>query len=418
MRIDVKLQIQLNELIKTIENNRIVKHNTLSLVPTENQMSDTARAILSSDLAHRYLLLESTVWEYPQFEELKKVQDLCIKAISELYEVPYVNVRPLSGISAMLIVLAAMTKPGDTLYTISPEDGGHGATKSIATRLGLQIEHLPFDRSSLDFDLDSTRRMFSNRQPNVIYLDFSNILFPVSLSELVQIAPDNAFIYFDCSQLLGLMADPMYFNPLNEGCVVTGGSTHKTFPGPQKGIVFGTDASVMERIQKASETFVSNNHMNCVAALAISALEMSRFGYDYSHAVRDNAQALARLLVDRSVPVLGRGDGDYTHTHQVWISGGEDASEPISRLKEAGIIVNAARIPILSGMRGIRIGTTEVSRLGMGKDEMAIIADCFADAFHARFDPHKIRTQVQELKRMFPETKYCFEALNMSPYDL
>lgn len=402
---------QIEALLNAIEAHDSLKQSTLSLIPTENQMSLTARSALSSDLAQRYLLLDSTVWEYPQLEHLKAIEDRCAALVAALFDVTQVNVRPLSGINALLILLAAMSDTGQTLYAVSPNSGGHGATETIARRLGLTLRHVPFDTEQLDFDLEATARAFRKERPNIIYLDFSNILFPVSLRALVEIAPDDAFVYFDSSQLLGLMADPSFFNALREGTVVTGGSTHKTFPGPQKGVFISNDVVSMQRIGKLSDSFVSNNHLNSVAALAITAAEMIQFGKEYSRAVRENARVLAMHLNDLDVSVLGR-DREFTQTHQVWIAPkhGEDTSETVARLKESSIIVNSARLPSLNGRRGVRLGTTEVTRLGMDAEEMEQVAVLFADAYHNRLTASQGKARAAELRACYKRIRYCFDS--------
>lgn len=393
-----------------VEADSALKRETLPLVPTENQMSPLALRMLGSDLAHRYLLLDSSVWEYPQHEHLKLIEERCRATLGELYGASIVNVRPLSGINAMLIVLAGATRPGSNVYIMSPNQGGHGATGIIAGRLGLETRFLPFDAVALDLDLEAAECAFASKPPDAIYIDISNLLFPLSLRALVKLCPPSTFIYFDCSQILGLMCDPDYFNPLREGCGVIGGSTHKSFPGPQKGIVLGNDEEAMARIGRASDAFVSNSHMNSVAALAVAAAEMQAFGRDYSRAVRSNAALLGRLLAERSVPVVGCPKRGHSQTHQIWIAPPEADVESVGRLKEAGIVVNAARIPSIGGRRGIRLGTTEVTRLGMGTAEMRVIADLVAQAYHGARGPGRIRAGVRELRQAFTETRYCFAA--------
>jgi glycine hydroxymethyltransferase len=402
---------RVSSVLSAVEEHQGDKNLTLSLVPTENQMSYAARSVLSSDLVHRYLLLDTTVWEYPQLEQLKKIEDLCKTHLGALYHVDYVNIRPLSGINALLVVLASMSDISQTVYTVSPNEGGHGATEVIARRLGLNVQYVPFDATTLDFDFDQVQAKFKKCPPNIIYLDFSNILFPVSLRRLAELSPEGTLVYFDCSQILGLMADPDFFNPLAQGTIVTGGSTHKSFPGPQKGIYLSNDPAVMKRIQRVSDAFISNNHMNSVAALAISAAEMIAFGREYSRAVRVNAKTLASHLAQRDIPVLGRRCGEFTETHQIWVAppAENDTSDVVARLMNAGIIVNSARMPPLGGRRGIRLGTTEATRLGMGQSEMAVIADLFADAYHQRLEVSRISDKVRELKSSFQHPRYCVD---------
>ena len=128
-----------------------------------------------------------------------------------------------------------------------------------------------------------------------------------------------------------------------------------------------------------------------------------------------NAQALARALQERGIPCLAAHKG-FTRTHQAiadvrqW-GGGYAAA---NRLQEANIIVNKNLIP---GDRpedwdkpsGMRIGTIEVTRLGMGPAEMAAIADFMHDLLVKGRKPEEVRKRVVEFRRGFQTLYYCFE---------
>jgi glycine/serine hydroxymethyltransferase len=61
-----------------------------------------------------------------------------------------------------------------------------------------------------------------------------------------------------------------------------------------------------------------------------------------------------------------------------------------------------------AGIRGLRIGTTEVTRWGMMEPEMARIADLIAELLHGRRSPEAVRQEAIALRRAFPELQYCF----------
>lgn len=405
---------RVQQIQHAIEEDAKARSGNLPLIPTENVMSRAAQATLSSDLAHRYLLVDTTIWEYPNFEHLKRIEDATRDSLGRLFRTRFVDIRPLSGMNAMLVAIAAVTSPGDTLYSISPDDGGHGATRFLAEHLGLKVYHVPFDTRRLDFDINEAKELFSLAPPSVVYLDFSNILFPVSVSNLVDSLPKQTPIFFDCSQIFGLMCDPDFFDPLKEGCSAIVGSTHKTFPGPQKGIILGNNDDVMAAVRSTSDVIVSNKHMNSIAALGISALEMETFGSAYSRAVRHNARVLAAELAELSVPVLGCAERGYTETHQIWISAGAQGPSVFENMKAAGISVNSSRIPALFGEVGLRIGSTEVTRLGMGENEMREIASLFKKAYFGLARPEEIREGISGTMCSFKVPMYCFdEALGL-----
>jgi glycine hydroxymethyltransferase len=158
----------------------------------------------------------------------------------------------------------------------------------------------------------------------------------------------------------------------------------------------------------------ATHQVNRVAALAAAAAELIEFGREYMAAIVANAQRLADALHTRGVPVLGAHKG-YTRTHQVIadvrsFGGGLDVAH---KLAEANIITNKNLLPDDQATdwdrpSGLRIGTTEVTRLGMGATEMDAIADLIAAVLVANEDPRSVKTRAQELRAGFQTVGYTF----------
>jgi glycine hydroxymethyltransferase len=154
--------------------------------------------------------------------------------------------------------------------------------------------------------------------------------------------------------------------------------------------------------------------VNRVAALAVSAAEMIAFGREYMAAIVRNAQALGDALYRRDIPVLGAHKG-YTRTHQViadvrQFDGGLDVA---TRLARANIITNKNLIPAdraedWDRPGGLRMGTIEVTRLGMGPEEMETIADLMARVLVERQKPEDVGREVVDFRRPFQTLRYCF----------
>ncbi len=101
----------------------------------------------------------------------------------------------------------------------------------------------------------------------------------------------------------------------------------------------------------------------------------------------------------------------FTRTHQVLVDvsrvGGGTKSAVL--LEEANIIVNKNALPWDRGFRdpsGLRLGVQEMTRFGMGKDEMRIIAEFMARVLIKREDPSNVRREVMEFRREFTQVKY------------
>ena len=129
-----------------------------------------------------------------------------------------------------------------------------------------------------------------------------------------------------------------------------------------------------------------------------------------------NAQTLGTALHRRGIPMLGAHKG-FTRTHQVIadvraFGGGLVAAQ---RLAEANIITNKNLLPSDSAEdwdrpSGLRIGTTEVTRLGMGAAEMEVVADLMAAVLVEGRDPAEVRRQSVDLRAGFQKVQYCFAA--------
>ena len=226
----------------------------------------------------------------------------------------------------------------------------------------------------------------------------------------------GARCWYDGAHVLGLIAGGQFQDPLREGADVMTGSAGKTFSGPQSGIMIWNDPRLTEPLTHAVfPVWAATHQVNRVAALSYAAAELLAFGRVYMAAIVANAQALARALQERGIPCLAAHKG-FTRSHQAiadvrqW-GGGYAAAD---RLQAANIIVNKNLIP---GNRpedwdkpsGIRIGTIEVTRLGMGPAEMAAIADFMHDVLVKGENPQAVRKRVVAFRRGIQTLYYCFE---------
>jgi glycine hydroxymethyltransferase len=145
---------------------------------------------------------------------------------------------------------------------------------------------------------------------------------------------------------------------------------------------------------------------------------MLEFGKQYVGQVIDNAKALGQALHEAGFNLLGENKG-FTESHQIAIdvtkySLGGDADRA---LKAANIIVNRQLLPgdIKAGRHyqnpgGIRIGASEITRIGMGKNNMSEVARLIKKVVINKEDPKKVKQYVAELRKNFQDVHYCFES--------
>jgi glycine hydroxymethyltransferase len=311
------------------------------------------------------------------------------------------------------VAYAAMARPGDTMMSLPLSAGGDssGREDGPAGVRGLRIHDIPFDPIELTVDLDSFRREAERLRPAVVAINQTTALFPLPVEEMTRaIAPWGGRLYFDAAHQAGLIAGGCYPNPLDAGAAVTTGSGGKTFSGPQSGLILWNDEELGDRITEAIFPVLTGSHqLNRVAALAMAALEMREFGARYMRQVVSNARSLAGALHGHGLPVVGARRG-FTETHQVLVDvraygGGQTVSQ---RLERANVMANKMLLPgELETPGGIRLGTVEVTRLGMGEAEMASIAGLIQRLLVRREDPEHIVGEVRALRGPFQELRYC-----------
>ena len=372
----------------------------LNLIPSENVMSPSVRRLLSSELGHRYTARDRF---YMGTRFIDEIEEYGEKIAKEMFKADTADLRPLSGHIADLIFLANFSKPRDTFMCVSPEDGGYPGmwNEGLAGLLGLKAVAFPFSKNDMNIIVEEAEETIRRVKPKVVVFGASLITFPYPVKELAKIAKEyGACVGFDGSHVLGLIAGEQFQDPLREGAHVLLGSTHKTFFGPQGGIILADKEHGELLKSKVYPAFVDNAHWNRIAALTLALAEMKEFGKSYAQQVIRNAQTLAKALHEYGFPVVCPHLG-FTRSHQVILNyGGYEKGRKIAeKLQEANIIVDCA----------VRIGTCEVTRRGMRESEMLKIAELLKRVIFDREDSEKIKAEVAKLCSEFQNVKYCFD---------
>jgi len=386
-------------LVKDHENWRAKQ--CLNLIPSENVMSPSARALLSSELAHRYTARDGFYMGTRFTDEIEHYGEELAK---KLFKADVADLRPLSGHIADLIVLANLTKRGDGLMCLRPEDGGYPGMweNGLGGLLGLKLRPFPFSRRDLNIQAEEAKQLIVETRPRLVVFGASLIAFPHPVRLLAETAIENgATVGFDGSHVMGLIAGERFQDPLGEGASVLFGSTHKSFFGPQGGIILAREEPGELLKEKIYPAFVDNAHWNRIAALTLALAEMERFGKEYAEQVIRNSKALAGALSDHGFPVSCKHLG-FTDSHQVILDFGEyEKSKAVAqRLQEANVIVDC----------WIRVGTCEVTRRGMKEPEMLKIAELIDRVVNKQEGTVQIRKEVERLSAEFQTVRYCFDS--------
>jgi len=394
-----------NELYRLLAKHTKLRGECLNLIASENAMSNEVKALLSSDLNERYgdyLGRDLTARKYLGNNYIAKIEQLVVELISQLFNAGFVETRPLSGHVAGSAVIMAITEPGDTVLELGPDGGGHRLAQKLVdgTGIPINVEFLPFDPLSYNIDTEGACKQIRRLKPKLVILGSSNFLFPHPVSAIAETLKTvrNAVLAYDASHVLGLIAGKKFQNPLEEGADIVFASTHKTFPGPQGGVIFSDSEELMTIVSKAIYPgLVTNHHLARIPALAITSLEMLKWGSKYAHAIISNSQTFAKEIETCGVQVVGSRCG-YTKSHTVLLNVGKYGSgrELSDLLEKAGIIVTPAKLPVELGGEGLRIGLQEVTRWGANKEDMSYIAGLMSEVLQKKRDVKKVRESVRK----------------------
>jgi len=317
--------------------------------------------------------------------EARSIRKRLFALASEVFGFSAVNVKPISGHVAAMAVLISLARRGDKIMAISPQLGGYDGYHEdyMAGMLGLHVSHIPMK----DMRVPDVDAILSER-PNLIIMGASYILFPYPLKEVLDVAEDiGAKVVYDASHVMGLL--PAGFQPNIHECAVVYGSTHKSYPGPQGGIVMSNDSELMKKIGENLTWKVQDNyHTNRVAALGASLEEFGPVAGEYGRKVARNSQALGAALHALGLAMLAPPEFSQSHQLLVDVSAlnanfGLRPAEFGEVLERNGIIVD----------RVGRIGTAELTWKGYGVEDMRDIAKLIVRAARGE----NVKSEVDEM---------------------
>ena len=381
-----------------------------NLLPSENAISPTARRYLASDLAGRYTLPVPTQVEgetvdnsYTGTRFTDQIESLANAAAARLFHARYATTRPLSGHIAALSALVPLLPPKSRLLAIAPDDGGYDgyAPGFIPAVLGYTVRPLPAEGPGHRVDGFTAAETIRRERPDAVLLGQSFFLFPYPVREIAEAAHAvNALVLYDGSHVLGLIAGGQFQDPLREGADVLFGSTHKSLPGPQGGLLVTDREDLFQQVDPALVWRVFDNaHWNRIAALAQTLLELGRWGREYATTVVENARALGRALSDGGIPLVGEAEG-FTRSHQLHLD--RHSLKMRASATPAALARRLERQRLLIDLVG-RIGTAEAARLGLRPADMPRLAELIV---RAGVNGERVGPEVLAWRRTFRSLRF------------
>lgn len=396
---------------------------SLPMIASENLISPLARQMLVSDFLDRYAEGHPGKRYYQGCTYIDEVERRCNELARRLFQANQVDVRCTSGTQANIAAFFALAQPGDTIAAINTSQGGHisHARLGAVGLRGLNVVHYPFDEKEMTIDSRQAAKLIRQERPKAALVGNSLFLFPIELEPMAEAIHElGGRLMYDAAHVLGLIAGGQFQDPLREGADVMTGSTHKTLPGPPGGIVATDlgdareeDAKFKKRLDSAVfPGTVSSHHLHHMAAKLVSFAEHLDFGRSYAAQVVANARALGQAMHELGFRVLCEHKG-FTASHQIAVDvrahGGGRAGAEL--LEKCNVICNMNMLPGDDKPlhpSGLRLGTQELTRLGMREPEMGEVAAVLHAALAKREPPERVAERVAALRGRFQGVHYCY----------
>lgn len=357
--------------------------NTIPFCAAEPIVSNFVKSGLNTEFFDRYIKSGVTSFdpskEFIGSEYIFPIYEQISLLCNDLFECQYADPRPLSGMNTALTVLMSLTEVGDNILLLAPDAGGHSSYIEISRRLGLNVTLIPYNFEKLEYDIIAINKLLNKKTFKAIVIGPSDLISPPPFEQFN--IPSETLLIYDATQSLGLIAAKIHNNPLHivENSVLIGG-THKTISGPTSGLILCNNQNIYTVLEKkVSPTYIRNPHPHHIVSLLLALIEFKKYGLIYMQTILKNVNLLGKSLSDKNFDVLRCNNGDYSNTHQLFISlpiNERDNIELVAR--RLNISLDKRSRPIYGGS-GLRLGVQAITRLGWERKEINLFSQLLSD---------------------------------------
>lgn len=357
----------------------------IELIASENWVSPAVMSAMGSILTNKYAEGYPGKRYYGGCECVDKAEELARERAKELFGCEYVNVQPHSGAQANMAVQFAVLEPGDTVMGMNLDHGGHLTHGSPVNFSGRYFHIVPYGVNDEGFiDYDNVMQIAMECRPKMIIAGASAYARAIDFKKFREIADAcGAVLMVDMAHIAGLVAAGLHQSPVPYADIVTT-TTHKTLRGPRGGMIMSTAAANEKyNFNKAVFPGIQGGPlMHVIAAKAVCFAEALKPEFkEYMQRVADNAQALAKGLMDREIKIVSGGTDN--HLMLVDLTPYELTGKAVEKLlDEAHITANKNTIPndpkSAFVTSGIRLGTPAATSRGLVAEDFDQVAEAIA----------------------------------------
>ena len=374
------------EVYAAIEAQTLQEDAEINLIASENTSSRACREAAGSVLMNKYAEGYPGKRWYSGCLPVDAAETLAIERAKKLFGAEHANVQPHCGSAANMAVYFATIKPGDTIMSLSLDQGGHLSHGSPVNFSGKIYNIVPYtvDPKTEMLDYDAMEKQALEVKPKILLTGASAYPRKLDFKRIREICDKaQCIMMVDMAHIAGLVAGGAHESPVPYADFVTT-TTHKTLGGPRGGLVL-----CKEKWAKALDSAVFPGMQggpleNIIAAKAVMLREWrSEEKEGYAQQVVKNTAVMCKTIQDRGYRIVSGGTDNHLFLVDVKSSKGITGKEAAAALDAAGIIVNKNTIPFdtESPFRtsGIRVGAASATTRGMKEPEMIKIGTWIAD---------------------------------------
>lgn len=361
--------------------------NNIELIASENYCSEAVLAACGSCLSWKYAEGYPYVRTsgnkgryYGGTEFVDLLEEYCCDTWKKVFDTDYhVNVQPHSGSQANFAAFKALINPGDTILSLSLDNGGHLTHGSSVNFSGKLYDVQFYDVDEKGFiDMNDVREKAQKLQPKLILTGASAYARIIDFKGFAEIAKEvGAYFMVDMAHIAGLVAGGAHPSPFGYADIITT-TTHKTLRGPRGGLIFGRP-ELAKKIDSAVFPYAQGGPLeHIIAGKAVCAEEALKPGFkDYANKVVVNCAALCDEFIKLGYNVVTGGTDNHVFLLDLseFPFSGRDLQE---KCDENGITLNKNAVPNdkRSPMQtsGVRIGTAPMTTRGFDEEDFREVA--------------------------------------------
>ena len=400
------------EVFAAIEAQTRQEDAEINLIASENTSSRACREAAGSVLMNKYAEGYPGKRWYSGCLPVDAAEELARTRACQLFGADHANVQPHCGSAANMAVYFATIKPGDTILSLSLDQGGHLSHGSPVNFSGKIYNIVPYtvDPKTEMLDYDAIERQALEVKPKILLTGASAYPRTIDFKRIREICDKAGCIMMvDMAHIAGLVAGGAHPSPVPYADFVTS-TTHKTLGGPRGGLVL-CKAQWAKALDSAVFPGMQGGPLeNIIAAKAVVFREwMSEAKKGYAQQVVKNCAVMCKTVQDRGYRIVSGGTDNHLFLVDVKKSKGITGKDAAAALDAAGIIVNKNTIPFDTESpfktSGIRVGTASATTRGMKEPEMIKIGTWIADVLDNIADAEvqaRVKREAAALVANFP----------------